>query len=103
MANTNRDSVTALGAEVVDALVEAGEEAVRPAVERARARGLDAVDEVVQGDPATAIVEYADERGVDLVVMATGGRQGIGRRLLGSVTDRVVRTASVPVLTVRAE
>ena len=102
VADTNRDSVTVVGDEVVDALVEEGEAAIEPVVERARSRGLDAVDEVIRGDPATAIVEYADARGVDLIVMATRGQQGIGRRLLGSVTDRVVRTADAPVLTAPA-
>ena len=91
-----------VGEEVVDVLVREGEEAVESVVERARSRGVDVVDEVVQGDPANAIVEYADARGVDLVVMATRGRRDLGERLLGSVTDRVVRTATPPVLTVRA-
>ena len=103
VADTNRDSVTVVGDEVVDALVREGEAAVRPVVERARARGLHVVDEVVQGDPATAIAEYADARGVDLIVMATAGRSGVDRLLLGSVTERVMRTADASVLTVRAD
>lgn len=49
-----------------------------------------------------AILEYADENGVDLIVMGTHGRRGFNRWLLGSVTERVVRTADVPVLTVRS-
>ena len=102
VADANRDSVTVLGDEVVDALVEEGEAALEPVVERARSRGLDVIDEVVQGDPATAIAAYADARGADLIVMATRGRGGVDRLLLGSVTERVVRTADAPVLTVRA-
>lgn len=100
VADTNRDSVTVVEGEVVDALAEESEAAVRSAVERARARGLDVVDEVGQGDPATAISEYARERGVDLVVMATRGRGGLDRLPLGGVTERVVRTSDAPVLTV---
>lgn len=46
------------------------------------------------------IIEYADEHGIDVIVMGTHGRQGVGRYLLGSVTERVVRTADVPVVTV---
>jgi nucleotide-binding universal stress UspA family protein len=56
-----------------------------------------------QGAPHTTILEYADEADVDLIVMGTHGRSGIHRYLLGSVTERVVRTADAPVLTVRME
>jgi nucleotide-binding universal stress UspA family protein len=56
---------------------------------------------MVHGTPHTAILDYAEEHGVDLVVMGTHGRRGFDRFLLGSVTEKVVRTASVPVMTVR--
>ncbi len=49
---------------------------------------------------AERIVQYADRHGVDLIVMGTHGRTGVSRVLLGSVAERVVRTASCPVLTV---
>jgi nucleotide-binding universal stress UspA family protein/YHS domain-containing protein len=52
------------------------------------------------GRPAEAIVRCADQRGADLIVMATRGRSDLERMLLGSVTDRVIRTSPVPVLTV---
>jgi nucleotide-binding universal stress UspA family protein len=51
--------------------------------------------------PATAIVEYAEEEGVDLIVLGTHGRGAVAHLLVGSVAERVVRTASCPVLTVR--
>lgn len=57
----------------------------------------------VEGSPSSEIVSYARENGCDLVVMGTHGRGGINRLLLGSVAERVVRTAEVPVLTVRVE
>jgi nucleotide-binding universal stress UspA family protein len=50
--------------------------------------------------PAAAIVRYADEHRVDLIVLGTHGRTGVSRALLGSVAERVVRTASCPVLAV---
>lgn len=53
------------------------------------------------GDPASEIVEYADEEGCDLVVVGTHGRGGIPRLVLGSVAERVVRHAHVPVLVAR--
>ena len=56
-----------------------------------------------EGAPHTAILEYAGEAGVDAIVMGTHGRSGLDCYLLGSVTERVVRTADAPVLTVRME
>lgn len=56
---------------------------------------------VTTGQPADTIVRVAQERGVDLIVMGTHGRTGLQHILLGSVTERVVRLASCPVLTVR--
>ncbi|MFC7154361.1 universal stress protein [Halomarina halobia] len=103
VADTNRDSLTVLGGEVVDALEEEGERVVGETVETVRARGVSAVGEVVQGEPHPSILDYADDEGVDLIVMATHGRRGLDRYLLGSVTEKVVRTASVPVLTVRMD
>lgn len=50
---------------------------------------------------AAEIASYAAEGGYDLVVMATHGRTGLGHALLGSVAERVVRSAPCPVLTVR--
>lgn len=57
--------------------------------------------EVLFGHGARTIAEYAAERGIDLIVMGTHGRTGIAHVLLGSVAERVVRTAPCPVLTVR--
>lgn len=54
------------------------------------------------GYAPTAVVEYADDIDADLIVMSTHGRSGIERMLLGSVTERVVRTSSRPVLVVRS-
>jgi nucleotide-binding universal stress UspA family protein len=56
---------------------------------------------VVHGFPSEEILRYADEHDADLLVMGTHGRRGVDRVLLGSVTERVVRRAPVPVVTVR--
>ena len=55
----------------------------------------------VSDSPADAIVEYAQGEGIDLIVMGTHGRSAISQLLVGSVAERVVRTAPCPVLTVR--
>jgi nucleotide-binding universal stress UspA family protein len=51
--------------------------------------------------PALAIVTYARDEGIDLIVMGTHGRGAMSHLLMGSVAERVVRTASCPVLTVK--
>jgi nucleotide-binding universal stress UspA family protein len=63
--------------------------------------GVDCETRVLEGRPHREIVEYAERTGCDLVVMGTHGRGGIDRLLLGSVAERVVRAARVPVMTVR--
>ena len=50
--------------------------------------------------PAPAITQYATDERIDLIVMGTHGRRGMAHLLMGSVAERVVRTASCPVLTV---
>ena len=56
---------------------------------------------VMSATPASAIVSYADEHGIDLIVMGTHGRGAVAHLLLGSVAEKVVRSARCPVLTVR--
>jgi nucleotide-binding universal stress UspA family protein len=51
--------------------------------------------------PALAIVEYAELEDIDLIVTGTHGRGAVAHLLMGSVAERVVRTAPCPVLTVR--
>lgn len=103
VADTTRDSVTRIRGEIVDTLEREGQRIVREAAERARERGVETVTEVVQGEPSETIVGYAEARGVDLVVVPTRGRSGLRRVLLGSTAERVVRRATVPVLTIRPD
>lgn len=103
VADTARDSLTQVRGEVIDALETEDETIVQEAADRASERGVDVTTDVVQGDPAETIVEVADTRGVDLIAMPTRGRRGLHRLLVGSTTERVVRTASVPVLTIRPD
>ncbi|HWP39410.1 MAG TPA: universal stress protein, partial [Tepidisphaeraceae bacterium] len=66
--------------------------------ERLRAESLHVQTCITIGPPAAAILEYAHTHQVDLIALATHGRGGLARLLLGSVADKVVRGASVPVL-----
>ncbi|HEY4106311.1 MAG TPA: universal stress protein [Polyangiaceae bacterium] len=64
--------------------------------------GINVHDSICEpGDPATSIVEHAKSGHYDLVVMGTHGRTGLSHVILGSVTEKVVRRAPCPVLTVR--
>ncbi len=67
------------------------------------ANGLRVVRKVVQGHPFVAIVQYAKENDIDLLVLGTHGRGAIAHMLLGSVAEQVVRKAPCPVLVVRDE
>lgn len=72
--------------------------------ELAESLGQDGVairGKVVRGTPHEAIASVAEQDHVDLIVMGTHGRTGLSHLLLGSVAERVVRTARVPVMTVR--
>jgi universal stress protein A len=53
------------------------------------------------GSPVEAIVDYARDQNIELVVIATHGRTGLSHVLLGSVAERIVREAPCPVLTIR--
>jgi nucleotide-binding universal stress UspA family protein len=56
-----------------------------------------------EGTPVEEILNAARETSADLIVMGTHGRTGLPHVLLGSVAERVVRSAQCPVLTVRAK
>lgn len=66
-----------------------------------QAAGATVHTHLAEGVPYLEIVNFAQRQAADLIVMASHGRTGFGHLLLGSVAERVVRTAQVPVLTVR--
>lgn len=76
---------------------EATEAAERVATER----GLEVSTTVRHGVPQEEIVDAAEVAGVDLIVMGTHGRTGLDHLVVGSVAEEVVRSAPVPVVTVR--
>ncbi len=57
---------------------------------------------VLEGNPANMLTDYATENEVDLIVIASHGRSGVSRWVMGSVAERLVRTSCVPVMMVRA-
>ena len=69
---------------------------------RVLAEDVEAEWDVCQGDVAEEILRYCEQQDCDLIVMSTHGRSGLGRWVYGSIADRVLRHAAVPVLLVRA-
>lgn len=65
-------------------------------------QGIVAHAVALEGDAASQIIAYAEEKGFDLVAMATHGRSGIDRFIMGSIAEKVVRGTIKPVLLIRA-
>jgi nucleotide-binding universal stress UspA family protein len=82
---------------------ENAENYVRQLASRLAESGLETGADAVLGEPAASIAEYADQQGIDLIVMSTHKRPSPARGLLGSVADAVVRSAHQPVLLVNRE
>ena len=88
---------------VEGALQTQGSDALDEAAARAEREGIAVERHVVEGTPHEALLDAVPVVGADLIVMGTERKSGEYRRLLGSVTERVVRMADVPVHVVKAE
>lgn len=84
-------------------LVASAERGLAELLDPAWAQGKSIVRTARQGVPFLEILLYAKEQEIDLIVIGTHGRSGLAHVLLGSVTEKIVRKASCPVLTVRPE
>ena len=86
------------------AAVRKAQEYLRRVIKRLNSKGMSNVEgNVWCGPPPAAIVEAAQRQKVDVIVMSTHGRSGLGRLVLGSVTESVLRGTKVPILIVRPE
>lgn len=92
--------VTDRGEDLVGSLERDGERIVDETATRLEDQGTPVVTDILRGVPHEEIVSYCETHEVDLVVMPTHGRGDLDRFLLGSVTERVVNSSPVPVLTV---
>jgi nucleotide-binding universal stress UspA family protein len=61
-------------------------------------KGINASIYITEGDAAEQILKYAHDNGVNLIIMSTHGRNGISKFAFGSVTDKVVHHAEIPVM-----
>ena len=95
------DGNMTITAEMATRITVAAQKALDDIVAKHKPRDIEIVTSLVQGDPREAVLTKAAEVGADLIVMGTHGRRGIARALIGSVAESVVRTSSIPVLTLR--
>ena len=78
----------------------AGEHALQPAEALLRAAGIDFTSEIAVGEPAHTLLSLAEREGCDVVVIGSHGTGGLRKALLGSVSERLVRDARLPVTVV---
>lgn len=103
VADTTRDSVAVVEGDTIDMLEQKGQTVVEKAAKTLDTLGVTYNTDVVQGNPAVTIAEYAKRYDQNLIMMPTHAREGISRHLVGSVCEKVVRLSSVPVLTARMQ
>jgi len=87
--------------EAVEELRTAAMDAIDSVADMCEEQSIDVVEALEYGKPDEVIINYAEEEGIDAIVMGTHGREGTERLIVGSVAEKVVRRSSVPVVTVR--
>lgn len=89
--------------EVIQLLDQSGERPTKLVLDQAEEMNIPAIEAIRLGVPHEIVREYIDENDIDLVVMGTHGRTGLEHTLLGSTTERIVRTVEIPVLSVHLD
>jgi nucleotide-binding universal stress UspA family protein len=94
--------VAPIPGEVIQQVYNKAKNDVDSAKSKAQQQGVKEVESVVlEGDPATAILEYASKNGVDLIVTGSRGLSTFKRIILGSVSTKIVQDSKIPVLVVK--
>lgn len=96
------DGAIVASAELVSRIIDGAQTAFARTVERRKDCGVEIKTVLKQADAREGILEVANDVQADLIVLGTHGRKGIVRALIGSVAESVVRTSTVPVMTVHA-
>lgn len=85
-------------------LLEAeAKKAVSSVEDMGKISGIEVESVILEGHPADEILKFAEQEGMDFIVMGTLGRTGIERFLLGSIAENVVRHSKIPVMVVKGE
>ncbi|MFI5383535.1 MAG: universal stress protein [Methanosarcina thermophila] len=87
--------------ETLDEFEKAGQEATSYVEKIGKAAGVEVETRVLRGNPAEKIMSFAEDNNIDMIVVGSLGKGGYERIVLGSVSEKVVRHAKVPVLVVR--
>lgn len=87
--------------ETLDELERAGHEATSYIERIGKAAGVEVESRVLKGHPVEKIVSFAEDNNIDMIIVGSLGKGGYDRFVLGSVSEKVVRHAKVPVLVVR--
>jgi len=95
------DTLTVIHVGNANAPSDGGRRHLEAAEEIANGHETPVETELLQGDPKDEIIQFAERRDVDHIVMGSRGRSGMSRLLLGSVAETVVRHSHVPVTVVR--
>lgn len=96
-----RDLCQAYVERVTEIVKRQAEEVQEQTGAQPRSKVIRARGELAEGHPAEEILRYADENDIDIILMATHGRSGVRRWIMGSVADKVLRASTVPVWLVR--
>jgi len=106
VADTNRTSHLPddmLLFSIRELLLKEGKEALKQVETLAKDMSVAFESVVVEGNPGSEIVSYAQSEGMDIIIMGAVGRTGLDKFLLGSVAEKVVRSSKTPVLTIPRE
>jgi nucleotide-binding universal stress UspA family protein len=86
---------------VLEEFEKEGREATSYIEKIGKAAGVEVESRVLRGHPAEKIVTFAEDNNIDMIIMGSLGKSGYERVLLGSVSEKVIRHAKIPVLVVR--
>ena len=89
--------------EAAELLLKEGKEALKQVEELAQEKGVAFESLVIEGNPGSEIISYAESAGMDIIILGAVGRTGLDKFLLGSVAEKVVRNSKIPVLTIPRE
>ena len=85
----------------LDSQLESAEKALHDFTSNAPLEGIEVYTRVVHGRPGRKIIEYADEEGIDLIIIPSLGKSGLERLLMGSTVNKVVHRANCPVMVLK--
>ena len=88
--------------ETESARKSSAEDYLKHVVARLKHEGAELHSEVIVGKIEDSLADYAEDNYIDLILIATHGRSGVSRWVMGSVADKILRSSNVPVLMVRA-